>query len=59
MDIFITGATMMVFFALLQAISTSRLASKDRPELAQRFDDVCRWAFPAAFVGLITVSFIV
>jgi len=59
MDVFITGATMMVFFALLQAITTSRLATADRQRLAQRMDDVCRWFFPAAFVFLCVFSFVI
>jgi hypothetical protein len=58
MDIFITGATLMVFFALLQAIFTSRLASKGNATHAQRIDDVCRWAFPVLFLSLIVVSFV-
>ncbi|UCH84654.1 MAG: hypothetical protein JSW50_02880, partial [Candidatus Latescibacterota bacterium] len=59
MDIFITGATLMVFFALLQAILTSRLASKGSTGPAQRTDDVCRWLFPGAFVALVIFSFMI
>jgi len=59
MDIFITGATIMVFFALLQAILTSRVASKGKTKFAQRLDDVCRWVFPAVFLCLVAVSFVI
>ncbi len=58
MDIFITGATIMVFFALLQAIVTSRLAAGNKPVLAQKMDDVCRWFFPLVFVCLVAYSFV-
>lgn len=54
MDGFILVATILVFFALLEAVLTSRLVKIGKEELALKFDRVCRVLFPAVFlvVGL-------
>lgn len=59
MDRFTTGATLLVFLALAQAVMTGRLASNGRTELANKMDYFCRWLFPAATVGTIVFSFFV
>ena len=58
LDAFITASTGLVFLALVEALTTSYLVSVDRKELALRFDRVCRWAFPLAFVGLVLWIFV-
>ena len=54
LDEFIIGSTILVFVALVEAVTTSYLVSKERTPLALRVDAVSRWAFPAAF-GLLTL----
>lgn len=58
MDRFTTGATLLVFLALAQAIMTGRLASNGRTELANKMDYFCRWLFPVVTVGVIVFSFL-
>lgn len=58
LDAFITASTGLVFLALVEALTTSYLVSVDRKELALRFDRVCRWVFPLAFVGLVLWIFV-
>lgn len=57
MDYFITGASVLVFLALIEVIYTSALAEKDRLSLAQRIDRACRWGFPVLFFGIVAFSF--
>ena len=57
LDGFITAATGLVFLALVQSLTTSYLVSVDRTEIALRMDRICRWAFPLAFVGIVTFIF--
>ena len=54
LDQFITGSTILVFVALVEAVTASFLVSKERTALALRLDTVSRWGFPAAF-GLLTL----
>ncbi len=56
LDFFITGASLLVFVALLEALVTVSLA-EERPALARRIDVTSRWLFPAAFVAVTVVSF--
>jgi len=56
LDFFITGASMLVFAALLEALATVSLA-EERPALARRIDVTSRWLFPLAFVVVTVVSF--
>ncbi len=58
LDAFITASTGLVFLALLEALTTSYLVSVDRKELALRFDRVCRWGFPLAFVTIVVWIFV-
>jgi len=56
LDFFITGASLLVFVALVEALATVSLA-EERPALARRIDVTSRWLFPAAFVAVTVVSF--
>ena len=57
LDLFIGAATILVFLALCESLTTSYLVSKERQELALRVDFVCRFAFPLTFVVLIIAVF--
>ncbi len=52
MDVFIMGATLIVFLALIQASLTSILYGRGREEIAVRMDFICRFLFPAGFILL-------
>jgi hypothetical protein len=56
LDLFITGASLLVFVALVEALATVSLA-EEHPTLARRIDINSRWVFPAAFAALTAVSF--
>jgi len=57
LDWFITGSTVLVFLAMLQAIVTGQLAGEHKA-LASRIDRQCRWIFPLVFVTLIAFAFL-
>jgi hypothetical protein len=57
MDQFILGSTILVFLALVEALSTSYMVTIDKKEPALRLDRICRWAFPLAFACLIGFAF--
>ena len=59
LDQFIVGSTILVFVALVEAVTASYLVSKEKTALALRLDAVCRWAFPAAFGLLILLVLVV
>lgn len=59
MDQFILGSTILVFLALVEALSTSYMVTIDKKEPALRLDRICRWAFPLAFACLIGFAFFV
>jgi cadmium resistance protein CadD (predicted permease) len=50
LDLFILGASIMVFASLVQVITTSYFAKSDRLARARRIDVWCRWLFPIIFV---------
>ncbi|UCF19202.1 MAG: hypothetical protein JSU87_14945 [Gemmatimonadota bacterium] len=56
LDLFITGASVLVFVALVEALATVSMA-EDRPALARRIDVTSRWLFPVAFAAVTVVSF--
>ena len=58
LDLFIGGATILVFLAMLESLTTSFLVSKDKVVLAERMDRVCRFLFPLAFVGIVILVFL-
>lgn len=49
LDKYIAGATLFVFAALLQSLSTGYLVSKERNAIARRIDLISRIAFPVSF----------
>lgn len=56
MDHFILGSTLLVFAALVQAVMTSVMHSKNQAERARRFDRICRVLFPAVFLVMVYVT---
>lgn len=50
LDLFILGASIMVFASLVQVITTSYFAKSDRLARARQIDVWCRWLFPIIFV---------
>ncbi|MCF6313060.1 MAG: hypothetical protein L3J39_11465 [Verrucomicrobiales bacterium] len=51
MDGFILFATIMVFIALMEAVTTSRLVKVGKEDLALKMDLSCRVLFPACFIA--------
>ena len=49
LDTFIAGATVIVFLALIESITTSYLSTHGRQAVALKIDRVCRWVFPLSF----------
>ena len=58
LDLFIGGATILVFLALLETLATSYMVSQGRHEMAVRVDWYCRLLFPADFAAMAAVVFI-
>lgn len=58
MDIFLVGATFLVFASLVEVIITSYFARSERLELARRIDGVMRPLFPLALVGVFAAAFL-
>ncbi|MBS1519255.1 MAG: hypothetical protein JSS91_14315 [Bacteroidetes bacterium] len=58
MDIFILGSSVLIFLTLLESVITSTLANKGRNELAQKYDNNCRWIFPLLYLILGLSAFI-
>lgn len=54
LDRFIVGSTVLVFLALVEAVTAAHLVSKKKIEQALRMDRFCRIAFPLGF-GLLTL----
>jgi hypothetical protein len=52
LDYYTLGSTLLVFFALVEVITTSYLARNKRERLARKLDRVARIAFPAVFILL-------
>lgn len=59
LDTFILASTILVFFSLLQVMLTTRLARRDRVELARRIDHWSRVLVPLAFAVVTVLSLIV
>jgi cadmium resistance protein CadD (predicted permease) len=51
LDLFILGATLLVFFTLIQAVGATKLAKEGRLPLAEMIDRRCRIIVPVVFVG--------
>ncbi len=52
LDLYIMGATVLVFLALLQGLITGYLAAKNHTQLAARIDLVSRFVFPLLFLAV-------
>jgi hypothetical protein len=50
LDLFILGASVMVFASLVQVVATSYFAKTERLATARQIDIWCRWLFPTIFV---------
>jgi hypothetical protein len=46
MDIFIFGATLLIFVAFVKVIVEAGLVHAEKLSVASRIDGVCRWLFP-------------
>ena len=57
LDLFIGGATILVFLAMLESLTTSYLVSREKVVLAERMDQICRLLFPLMFVGMVVAIF--
>lgn len=57
LDLFIGGATILVFLALLESLTTSYLVSREKNDLAKRIDRVCRVLFPLSFAAIAILVF--
>jgi hypothetical protein len=57
LDLLIGGATVLVFLAMLQSLTTSFLVSNDKAELALHLDRVSRVLFPVVFVVFVILVF--
>lgn len=55
-DIFVLGATVLVFGALAHAVGTGRLAKSGREELARIFDRWTRWIYVFLFAATIAAA---
>jgi hypothetical protein len=57
MDYFLIGSTLLVLITVIQVAATTRAEDRDHGRRAHRINLHSRWAFPAAFVILMLVSF--
>ncbi len=57
LDVFMMGATLLVFFALVEVAGTSYMQQVDRHDLAMRVDVGARVVFPAALGVLLWIAF--
>ena len=58
-DLFLLGATVLVFLALGEAVLTSRFARTERAPKAQRIDRHAKWTYALLFVLLLVSTLIV
>jgi len=57
-DKFVFGSTLLIFLALVEAVTTGSLSVSDRGELAQKIDWFSRIFFPVAFVLVVLYAFL-
>jgi hypothetical protein len=58
MDIFLNGASLLVFLALAEAVASSTIADRGNPTLAGRIDQLSRIGFPVSFAVIVAVAFV-
>lgn len=56
-DQVVLGSQLLVFLALVAAVTSGVLAGRGKEALARRIDRWARWAFPAAFVVVLVLTF--
>ena len=56
-DTFLLGSRLLVFLALVEAVTTGILAAGGKEALARRLDRWARWVFPASFVVVLVLAF--
>jgi len=56
LDIFVFGANFLVFAALIEAVASSHITGKGRPELAQKMDYFSRFVFPLIYLSILLKS---
>ena len=59
LDLFLLGATVLVFLALGEAAVSSRMARGGRTESARRLDLWSRWVYAALFAVLVTFTLVI
>ncbi len=55
-DMFVIGATVMVFFGLAVAIAGSRFALREREDMGRVLNRFMRWVYPLLYLALIGVA---
>lgn len=58
LDVFLNGAFILAFLALLEVIITARLIYRERVSAAERVDLHARWVFPLLLLGVAGQAFI-
>lgn len=58
LDVFLNGAFILAFFALVEVIITARLIYRERVSAAERVDLHARWVFPLLLAGIAVRAFI-
>jgi len=56
-DTFLLGSRLLVFLALVEAVTTGILAAGGKEALARRLDRWARWVFPASLVVVLVLAF--
>jgi hypothetical protein len=56
-DYFTLGSLILVFLALVEAVTSGTIAAKGKHALAQRLDRWSRVVFPTSFVLLLIIAF--
>jgi hypothetical protein len=58
LDAFILMSSVLVFLSIVEVLLTTKLANRDRINLARAIDRRCRWIFPIVFFigGILTLS---
>jgi hypothetical protein len=59
LDKFILSSSVLVFFALVEAVVTGYLASHDKPDFAKRVDSWSRIGFPTIFALVVVFTLVV
>jgi hypothetical protein len=59
LDVFIGGATILVFLAMLEAVATAHLVQMEKSLISGRLDRWCRVVYPLAFVILAYFAFFI